>query len=132
MDGFDCCDKTNCIGTCDWCGFSKCPEALDVDRCDCKEETHVGTDIEVYTGDTAHEVEDYSGGESRGHAMLSAYQDAFLPDEPLETVATDMIADILRAVPEEDWYTVIRSGLMHAHEEIHGWGSARAECVLTS
>ncbi|MEU4726519.1 hypothetical protein AB0G06_43570 [Nonomuraea dietziae] len=36
MDGFDCCDKTKCPGSCDYCGFSKCPEAFDIDRCDGK------------------------------------------------------------------------------------------------
>jgi hypothetical protein len=74
-------------------------------------------------------AENYSQAQERGEAMLTAYGHALDPGEPLETVATDLVADILRAVPEEDWHAVIRSALLHAHEEIHGWGSARGLSV---
>ncbi|MEU7830356.1 hypothetical protein [Nonomuraea sp. NPDC049129] len=32
----ECCDKTDCPGTCDYCGFSKCSKADDNNRCDGK------------------------------------------------------------------------------------------------
>ncbi|WP_431911685.1 hypothetical protein [Nonomuraea jabiensis] len=124
----NCCDKTNCSGTCDCCGFSKCSKADDNNRCDGKGMCNMKViEIEIHAADvdnTAEGVEDYSNAELRGQAMLASYEDALEPGEPLETVATDLVADILRAVPEDDWYTVIRGALLHAHEEIHGWGSA--------
>lgn len=40
------------------------------------------------------------------------------------TTAKDIIADQLRALSEDEWLGVLKSAVMHAHEEIHGWGTA--------
>lgn len=46
------------------------------------------------------------------------------------TTAKDIIADQLRALPEDEWLGVLKSAVMHAHEEIHGWGTAEGLAVF--
>ncbi|WP_043617302.1 hypothetical protein [Nonomuraea candida] len=62
---------------------------------------------------------------SYGFAARDFYTSNGLGDPACEvTTATDIIADQLRALFPDQWYAVLRSAVMHAHEEIHGWGSA--------
>lgn len=47
-----------------------------------------------------------------------------------ETLAADVIADQLRALPEDVWEHVLTCAIGHAHEEIHGHGTARGLILL--
>ncbi|GAA3537027.1 hypothetical protein GCM10022419_016050 [Nonomuraea rosea] len=60
-----------------------------------------------------------------GFATREFYTDNKHGDPACEvTTATDIIADQLRALFPDQWHHVLRMAVMHAHEEIHGWGSA--------
>ncbi|MBB4702923.1 hypothetical protein [Sphaerisporangium siamense] len=121
MDGFDCCDKRSCPGTCDYCGFSLCPEAMDVDRCDCPERKYEMSMSENEQGFDEHNFAAIDRGiQFRGLYTAEGHGD---PDCQV-TTATDLIADQLRSLPEDEWLRILKSALTHAHEEIHGWGTA--------
>lgn len=58
----------------------------------------------------------------RGRARLNAYNSSKSEDNL--TRVTDVIADVLHMIPEEDWSYALGHGVWHAYEEIHGWGTA--------
>lgn len=66
-----------------------------------------------------------------GLATRAFYHENGMGDRSCElTTATDIIADQLRALPEDEWLKVLRNAVMHAHEEIHGWDTAQNMAVF--
>ncbi|MER7208515.1 hypothetical protein ABT340_15700 [Streptosporangium sp. NPDC000239] len=63
---------------------------------------------------------------SRACSVQQDYRNKNVNDGDEVEMAVDIIADQLRAVPEEGWAEVLRRAVIHAHEEIHGWGTAES------
>ncbi|MGN9782782.1 hypothetical protein ACTMTF_15220 [Nonomuraea sp. ZG12] len=70
---------------------------------------------------------------SRAVHVRQWYKDVGANDgEDDGTDAADIIADQLRMLPPSVWEQVLGKAVMHAHEEIHGWGTARSDSVWIS
>ncbi len=59
-------------------------------------------------------------------SLTEAYRQPGFGSEEHIATASDKIADILHTIPEHEWGNAIRHALVHATEEIHGWGSAES------
>lgn len=66
----------------------------------------------------------------RGLFVRKVYSENRWGDEDVESVAEDVIADQLCALPEWQWHRVIRMALIHAYEETVGEGSTNQIRVL--
>ena len=46
------------------------------------------------------------------------------PRRDLDTQITDVIADALNLVDEDEWAWYVGRAMWHAYEEVHGWNTA--------
>ena len=111
---FDCCDKTDCPGSCESCGFSLCPEALDVDRCDGHSFIPVPS---VERGCRIYDNNDRARG-----AMEALHAYERVTGSERDTSLSDLLADLRHLADQRalSWDEILERADQHYAAEIRG------------